>query len=77
MGRTDDRDTPISFEQDAADVVALLKNLNIEKVDFFGFSNGGNTTMLIAIQHPEISRIKLLWRHHFLKGVVCIHNSGT
>jgi hypothetical protein len=38
-GRTGDRDTPISFQQDADDVAALMKNLNINKADVFGFSN--------------------------------------
>ena len=41
-GHSDNRDgRPISFEQDAADVVELLRQLHIEKADFFGFSNGG------------------------------------
>lgn len=52
-GRTSDRSTPESFEQDADDVAALLKQLNISNADIFGFSNGGNTTMQIAIRHPE------------------------
>ena len=39
-GRTSDRPVPESFDQDADDVVTLLKNLNISKADFFGFSNG-------------------------------------
>jgi pimeloyl-ACP methyl ester carboxylesterase len=55
-GHTSDRNTPESFEQDADDVAALVKFLNIEKADFFGFSNGGNTTMQIAIRHPELVR---------------------
>lgn len=53
-GRTSDRNADLSFEQDADDVAALLKNLNIDKSDFFGFSNGGTTTLQIAIRHPEI-----------------------
>ena len=53
-GRTGDRPTPISFEQDADDVAALLKNLAIDRADIFGFSNGGNTTMQLAIRHPEL-----------------------
>ncbi len=53
-GRTSDRDKDSSFEQDADDVATLLKNLNIDKADFFGFSNGGTTTLQIAIRHPEI-----------------------
>ena len=36
-GRTEDRNAPISFEQDADDVAALLENLNIDKADIFGF----------------------------------------
>lgn len=53
-GRTSDRNADLTFEQDADDVAALLKNLTIEKADFFGFSNGGTTTLQIAIRHPEI-----------------------
>lgn len=52
-GRTEDRNTPISFDQDADDVVALLDNLKIQKADIFGFSNGGTTALKIAIKHPE------------------------
>jgi len=53
-GRTSDRDTGVTFEQDADDVAALLKHLNITKADFLGFSNGGTTTMQIAIRHPQV-----------------------
>lgn len=53
-GRTSDRNSDLSFEQDADDIAAFLKNLNIGKADFFGFSNGGTTTLQIAIRHPEL-----------------------
>ena len=53
-GRTSDRSGEVSFEQDADDVAALLKNLNILKADIFGFSNGGTTALQIAIRHPEL-----------------------
>ena len=53
-GRTSDRNADLSFEQDADDIATLLKNLNIDKAYFFGFSNGGTTTLQIAIRHPEI-----------------------
>ncbi len=53
-GRTADRDKPLSFKQDAADVVALLNNLQIAKADILGFSNGGQTAIEIALTHPEI-----------------------
>jgi len=53
-GRTDHRDIPETFEQDADDVAALLKELNIEKASFWGFSNGGSTVMQLAHRHPKI-----------------------
>ena len=53
-GRTNDRNADLTFEQDADDVATLLKNLKIDKADFFGFSNGGTTTLQIAIRHPEL-----------------------
>lgn len=54
-GRTGDREGDVMFEQDADDVAALLKNLNIYKADFFGFSNGGTTVLQIAIRHPGLA----------------------
>lgn len=53
-GRTNDRNADLAFEQDADDIATLLKNLNIDKADFFGFSNGGTTTLQIVIRYPEI-----------------------
>lgn len=53
-GRTNDRNADLSFEQDADDIAVLLNNLNIDKADFFGFSNGGTTTLQIAIRHPDM-----------------------
>ena len=53
-GHTPDIDRPLSFEQDADDIAALLKHLNISKADIFGFSNGASTTLQIAIRHPEV-----------------------
>lgn len=53
-GRTNDRNADLTFEQDADDVATLLNNLKIDKADFFGFSNGGTTTLQIAIRHPEL-----------------------
>lgn len=53
-GHTNDRDTDLSFQQDADDVAALLNNLEITKSDFLGFSNGGHTTIEIALRHPQL-----------------------
>jgi pimeloyl-ACP methyl ester carboxylesterase len=59
-GHTSDRNAPESFEQDADDVAELLKQLNINGADIFGFSNGGNTALEIAIRHPERVRRLIL-----------------
>jgi len=53
-GHTPDIDRPLSFEQDADDVAALLKQLHIEKADIMGFSNGGTTALQIGIRHPRL-----------------------
>jgi len=53
-GRTGDRPADLSFEQDADDVAALLDNLKIEKADFLGYSNGGQTLIEMALRHPSI-----------------------
>jgi pimeloyl-ACP methyl ester carboxylesterase len=53
-GRTEDKDRPFTFEQDADDVAALIAHLGIDSADFFGFSNGGMTTLQIAMRHPKL-----------------------
>jgi len=53
-GHTNDRNTGLTFEQDADDVATILANLTILKADFLGFSNGGHTTIEIAIRYPEL-----------------------
>ncbi|MEO6001992.1 MAG: alpha/beta hydrolase [Opitutus sp.] len=53
-GHTLDIQRPLSFEQDADDVAALLEQLHIEKTDIMGFSNGGTTALQIAIRHAGL-----------------------
>ncbi len=53
-GHTGDRETPLSFEQDADDVAGVMKFLGIEKADIFGFSNGGTTALQLAVRHPDM-----------------------
>lgn len=52
-GMTEHRDIPETFEQDAHDIASLLKELEIDKALFWGFSNGGNTVMQVAYLYPE------------------------
>jgi pimeloyl-ACP methyl ester carboxylesterase len=53
-GHTADINRPLSFEQDADDVAALLVQLHIAKADIFGFSNGASTTLEMAMRHPGL-----------------------
>jgi len=53
-GHTGDIDRPLSFEQDADDIAALLRQLHVNKADIFGFSNGASTTLQVAIRHPQL-----------------------
>ncbi len=69
-GRTNDRGTDSSFEQDADDVATLLHNLKVDKADFFGFSNGGTTTLQIAIRHPELV-------HKMVLGSALVKRNGV
>jgi len=55
-GRTSDRNSELSFEQDADDVAALLKSMGITNAEIWGFSNGANTALQIAIRHPQLCR---------------------
>ena len=56
-GRTADIvDRPFTFEQSADDTAGLLRHLNIGKADFFGYSNGGNIALQMAISHPGLVR---------------------
>lgn len=65
-GRTTDRDQPVRFETSADDVAALLRHLEVEKTDLFGFSNGASVALQVAIRHPDRVR-KLIFASSFTK----------
>ncbi|ACQ80280.1 alpha/beta hydrolase fold protein [Beutenbergia cavernae DSM 12333] len=55
-GRTNDIDRPLTTENLAGDVVALLQHLDVPRADLFGFSVGGAVALRLAITHPELVR---------------------
>jgi pimeloyl-ACP methyl ester carboxylesterase len=55
-GHTADIDRPLTVEQMADDTAALVKELNIEQADFFGYSMGGIVALGVAIRHPNLVR---------------------
>ena len=70
-GRTSDRETPESFEQDADDVTGLLKYLSISKANILGFSNGGTTALQVAIRHPDmVNKIIVISSNYKREGMI-------
>jgi pimeloyl-ACP methyl ester carboxylesterase len=55
-GRTAGIDRPLTCEQHADDIAALLKHLKIEEADFFGDSFGGTIAVMMAVRHPRLVR---------------------
>ncbi|MFT3948047.1 MAG: alpha/beta hydrolase [Agriterribacter sp.] len=51
-GKSEHRDIPETFEQDAKDIIAVLDQFDIGKASFWGFSNGATTVLLIAYLFP-------------------------
>ena len=63
-GHTGDIDRPLSYEQLADDVAALLKHLKIEKADIFGYSMGGTVALGVAARHPGLAgRVAVFGSH--------------
>jgi pimeloyl-ACP methyl ester carboxylesterase len=53
-GRTADTDRPMSIDQLADDVAALLAHLGIEEADVFGFSLGGLVGWSLVVRYPNV-----------------------
>lgn len=59
VGRSEGQ-TPESMEGLAADIIAFIHTLGVEKVDIFGFSIGGMVAQQVALDAPELVRRLLL-----------------
>jgi len=55
-GRTNDVDRPLRSADLAADVVRLLRHVEVERADVFGFSVGGAVALHLAIERPDLVR---------------------
>jgi pimeloyl-ACP methyl ester carboxylesterase len=55
-GRTGPGSRAPTFEGSADGVAALLQEVSIGTIDVFGFSNGGQVAMQLAIRHPNVVR---------------------
>ncbi len=55
-GHTADIDRPLSFENMADDVAALITQLGLGRADVVGYSLGGGVALQAAIRHPDVVR---------------------
>lgn len=55
-GHTPLRGGPLSYEQMADDVAALVAELGLSQVDLLGYSMGGGVAWQVAIRHPQLVR---------------------
>jgi pimeloyl-ACP methyl ester carboxylesterase len=55
-GHTLDVDRPLTYRQMADDTAELLRRLDIERADFFGYSMGAGIALELAIRRPELVR---------------------
>jgi len=51
-GHTADIDRPLSYEQLADDVAALLEHLDLDQADVYGYSLGGAVALQLGLRHP-------------------------
>lgn len=52
-GHTPDTGRPVSFDNSADDLAALLDRLSLGAVDVLGFSNGGQVALRLALRHAH------------------------
>jgi proline iminopeptidase len=51
---TPEQAPPYTLEDDASDVIGLLKKLEVDSAHFVGWSQGGMIAQLVAIQRPDM-----------------------
>src|SRR5688572_33404772 len=55
-GRTQPTGRPLTAENSAGDVLAVLDRLNVETADVLGFSAGGHTAIALALGRRAVVR---------------------
>jgi len=55
-GRTPDVNGPITYESMAGDTIGLMQALGIPSAHLVGYSDGGNTALVIALKRPDLVR---------------------
>jgi len=55
-GRTPDVEGPITYEAMADDTIGFMQALGIENAHLVGYSDGGNTAIVLALARPDLVR---------------------
>src|SRR5947208_15927294 len=55
-GRTPDVNGPITYESMARDTIGFMQALGIPSAHLVGYSDGGNTALVIALKRPDLVR---------------------
>jgi pimeloyl-ACP methyl ester carboxylesterase len=69
-GRSSDADAPLSYGVMADDMLKLLDQLKIDRVDVVGWSDGGIIGLDLAIHHPErVRRLVAIGANYDVNGL--------
>ena len=69
-GKSPRGDAPFTIRQFAQDLHQFMDDMNIEKANILGFSDGGNIALIFAIKYPQrVSRLILNGANLDAKGV--------
>lgn len=60
QGRTTLGERPLTYRQMAEDTAALIERLDLGRVNLIGWSDGGCTSLALAIERPELVRSLVL-----------------
>ena len=70
-GRSEHGDGSLSYERYAEDVYDLLNQLGIAQTTLIGWSDGGNTGLVLAVKHPEsICRMVVIGANYRPSGLM-------
>lgn len=69
-GRSSRGQKPLTYETMANDTIEVLNTLGVERADLIGWSDGGNTSLLLALRHPErVRHITLISANYHPDGI--------
>ena len=70
-GRSEHGDGSLSYERYAEDVYALLRQRHIPRTTLIGWSDGGNTGLVLAVAHPEsVCRMVVIGANYNPSGLI-------